>query len=141
VPGPQLPLYVLGRELQDLFPVAFLPEDHALAIAIMSYNGSLDYGLLGDYDALPDIDVITQGLQDTVNELLSAARAGQSAPRPRRSRARRSESSGGKGDNGGGNVESIMSTAAGRPKQGPATDMRAKRGRAAPRAKNDEPEA
>ena len=42
VPGPQFPLYVLGRELQDLFPVAFLPEDHALAVAIMSYNGSVD---------------------------------------------------------------------------------------------------
>ena len=41
IPGPQMPLYVLGRELDDLFPVAFLPEDHALAIAIMSYNGSL----------------------------------------------------------------------------------------------------
>ena len=39
VPGPQIPLYVLGRELQDVFPVAFLPEHHALAIAIMSYNG------------------------------------------------------------------------------------------------------
>ena len=51
VPGPQFPLYVLGRELQDLFPVAFLPENHALAIAIMSYNGRLNFGLLADYDA------------------------------------------------------------------------------------------
>ena len=39
VPGPQFPLYVRGREMQDVFPVAFLPKDHALAIAIMSYNG------------------------------------------------------------------------------------------------------
>ena len=39
VPGPQFPLYVRGRELLDVFPVAFLPKDHALAIAIMSYNG------------------------------------------------------------------------------------------------------
>jgi diacylglycerol O-acyltransferase / wax synthase len=52
VPGPQIPLYVLGRELQDVFPVAFLPENHALAIAIMSYNGGIDFGLLGDYDTL-----------------------------------------------------------------------------------------
>jgi WS/DGAT/MGAT family acyltransferase len=142
VPGPQLPLYVLGRELQDLFPVAFLPEDHALAIAIMSYNGALDYGLLGDYDALPDIELITQGLQDTLAQLLSAARAGQSAPRPKRPRARRGETNGAEATNGGGNVESIMSTAASRPKQGPAADMRAKRGRSAPRrSKNDAPEA
>ena len=40
VPGPQFPLYVRGRELHDVFPVAFLPKDHALAIAIMSYNGA-----------------------------------------------------------------------------------------------------
>jgi diacylglycerol O-acyltransferase / wax synthase len=158
VPGPQMPLYVLGRKLQDLFPVAFLPEDHALAIAIMSYNGALDYGLLGDYDALPDIELITQGLEDTLAQLLSAARAprapgaphapraGQPAPRPRRPRAGRGETNGGKGANGkgangSGNVESIMSTAAARPKQGPATDMRAKRERSAPqRSKKQTPE-
>src|SRR5215218_9974107 len=56
VPGPQFPLYVLGRELEDLFPVAFLPENQALAIAIMSYNGGMDFGLLGDYDGLQDIE-------------------------------------------------------------------------------------
>ena len=42
VPGPQFPLYLLGREMQAIVPVAFLPEDHALAIAAMSYNGKLD---------------------------------------------------------------------------------------------------
>ena len=52
VPGPQFPLYVLGRELEDLFPVAFLPENQSLAVAIMSYNGRMDFGLLGDYDAM-----------------------------------------------------------------------------------------
>ncbi len=74
IPGPQMPLYVLGRQLDDLFPVAFLPEDHALAIAIMSYNGGLDFGLLGDYDALPDIEVIAQGIGDALADLLAVAR-------------------------------------------------------------------
>ncbi len=73
IPGPQLPLYVLGRQLEDLFPIAFLPSNHALAIAIMSYDGGIDYGLLGDYDALPDIDVIADGIRDTLDELLEAA--------------------------------------------------------------------
>ena len=72
IPGPQVPLYVLGRELQDLFPVAFLPQHHALAIAIMSYNGGIDYGLLGDYDALPDIDVIADGIEIALEELAAA---------------------------------------------------------------------
>ena len=44
IPGPQMPLYVLGRELKDLFPVAFLPEHHALAVAIMSYHGTSTSG-------------------------------------------------------------------------------------------------
>ena len=76
-----MPLYVLGRELKDLFPLAFLPNNHALAIAIMSYNGGIDYGLLADYDALPDVDVIAEGIHDSLQELLEAARSRQRAGR------------------------------------------------------------
>jgi diacylglycerol O-acyltransferase len=77
VPGPQFPLYLLGRELQELAPVAFLPEDHALAVAIMSYNGCVDFGLLGDYDAMPDLDVFTDYLEDALAELMQAAGVGK----------------------------------------------------------------
>jgi diacylglycerol O-acyltransferase len=73
VPGPQMPLYVLGRELEDAFPVAFLPENHALAIAIMSYNGGIDFGLLADYDSMEDVGVIADGLSESLAELLEAA--------------------------------------------------------------------
>ena len=74
VPGPQFPLYVQGRELRDLFPVAFLPRDHALAVAIMSYNGGMDFGLLGDYDAMPDLDELGTMFEEARDELLEAAR-------------------------------------------------------------------
>jgi WS/DGAT/MGAT family acyltransferase len=74
VPGPQFPLYVRGRELEDVFPVAFLPENHALAVAIMSYNGKINFGLLGDYDALPDIGRIAEGIEASLAELVSLAR-------------------------------------------------------------------
>ncbi len=74
IPGPQFPLYVLGRQLEDLFPLAFLPEDHALAVAIMSYNGGIDYGLLGDYDAMSDIDVMAEGIDHALQELLERVR-------------------------------------------------------------------
>ena len=73
VPGPQFPLYVLGRELLDLFPVAFLPRDHALAVAIMSYNGGMDFGLLADYDAMPDLEALGEMLVDARDELLAEA--------------------------------------------------------------------
>ncbi len=74
VPGPQFPLYVLGRELQDLFPVAFLPDNQALAVAIMSYNGRIDFGLLGDYDAVPDLGELGDALNVSLAELVAATR-------------------------------------------------------------------
>jgi diacylglycerol O-acyltransferase len=74
VPGPQFPLYLLGREMQEIVPIAFLPENHALAIAIMSYNGRVDFGLLADYDAMPDIDSFADHLEESLAELLAAAR-------------------------------------------------------------------
>jgi diacylglycerol O-acyltransferase / wax synthase len=122
VPGPQMPLYVLGRKLEDLFPLAFLPADHALAVAIVSYNGGIDYGLLGDYDALPDIGLIAEGIEATLAELVKAARG--KAPRlPRESNGNRPEQT------NGGPVP-ILPAVSTRPKQGPAADMRAKRARA-----------
>jgi diacylglycerol O-acyltransferase / wax synthase len=75
VPGPQFPLYLLGREMQEIVPIAFLPENHALAVAIMSYNGKVDFGLLADYDAMPDIDAFATHLEESLAELLEAARA------------------------------------------------------------------
>jgi diacylglycerol O-acyltransferase / wax synthase len=74
VPGPQFPLYVLGREMLAAYPVAFLPEHHALAIAIMSYNGQMNFGLLGDFDALPDIDLIGERIDVELAALVSLAR-------------------------------------------------------------------
>jgi WS/DGAT/MGAT family acyltransferase len=80
VPGPQFPLYVLGREMVEVYPVAFLPENHALAIAIMSYNGQLNFGLLGDFDALPDIDRIGEHLASELAHLVSLAGEAVAAP-------------------------------------------------------------
>src|SRR3954447_26156138 len=71
VPGPQFPLYAYGRELLEIFPVAFLPKSHALAIAIMSYNGAVNFGLLGDLDGLPDIGAVAEGISAHVGELVA----------------------------------------------------------------------
>ncbi len=80
VPGPQFPLYVLGREMLEVYPVAFLPESHALAIAIMSYNGQMNFGLLGDFDALPELDAIGETIATELSTLVSLAREGAAAP-------------------------------------------------------------
>ncbi len=83
VPGPQIPLYVLGRELEDIFPVGFLPPNQALFVAIMSYNGGINFGLLADYDAVEDLDLIAAGIETSIDELDEAAAeaaAGERAP-------------------------------------------------------------
>ena len=75
VPGPQVPLYVLGRELEDIFPIGFLPPNQALFVAIMSYNGGINFGLLADYDSMDDVDVIASGIETAIAELVDAAGA------------------------------------------------------------------
>ena len=74
VPGPQFPLYVLGRRMERVFPVAFLPENHALAVAIMSYDGEMNFGLLGDFDALPDLESIGNSIASELATLVEIAR-------------------------------------------------------------------
>jgi diacylglycerol O-acyltransferase len=78
VPGPQFPLYVLGRKLSEIFPIPFLAGERALAIAIMSYDGKVGFGLLGDYDALPDLDVVAEGIEASLAQLVALAKSGAS---------------------------------------------------------------
>jgi diacylglycerol O-acyltransferase len=73
VPGPQFPLYLLGRRLQVLYPVVPLARRQALGIAVMSYDGHLGFGLLGDYDALPELEVIALDLKWAIAALARAA--------------------------------------------------------------------
>jgi WS/DGAT/MGAT family acyltransferase len=73
VPGPQFPLYLLGRELEAVYPMVPLAENTALGIAILSYNGQLNFGLVGDYDALADLEALADELRAAIDELAAAA--------------------------------------------------------------------
>ena len=84
VPGPQFPLYLLGRRLRRIYPQVPLAENCALGIAIMSYDGRIDFGLLGDYDALPDLEDVAAALEAAIAELADVAGV---APVPARSAA------------------------------------------------------
>ena len=75
VPGPQFPLYMLGRQLEAMYPMVPLAENQALGIAIMSYNGQLNFGLNADYDALPDLEALADELRASIEELVAAAGA------------------------------------------------------------------
>ncbi len=80
VPGPQFPLYVLGQKMVGVYPIAFLPNNHAMAVAIMSYDGEVNFGLLADYDAMPDVEEVARGISDSLAELVRLARKRGPAP-------------------------------------------------------------
>jgi WS/DGAT/MGAT family acyltransferase len=87
VPGPQFPLYLLGRRLKALYPVVPLARRQALGIAVMSYDGHLGFGLIGDYDALPELETIARELERSIAALAAAAGVGARLPAgPRRAR-------------------------------------------------------
>jgi hypothetical protein len=82
VPGPQFPLYMAGAKLVANYPVSVITDGMGLNITVMSYNGRMDFGLLGDYDNLTDIEDFGQALRDSLAELIEAA--GGKPPRRRR---------------------------------------------------------
>jgi diacylglycerol O-acyltransferase len=73
VPGPQFPLYLLGRELQEAFPIAFLAPAHTVAVAVLSYRGAVNVGLLADFDAVPDLDRLAKEIDAALGELVARA--------------------------------------------------------------------
>jgi diacylglycerol O-acyltransferase len=86
VPGPQTELFLLGRPLRGLYPVVPLAKNQALGIAIMSYYGRLGFGLLADFDALPDLDELALHLERAIDDL--AREAGELPPANGRARRR-----------------------------------------------------
>jgi hypothetical protein len=93
VPGPQHPLYLLGRELHATFPMVPLARRQAVCFGIMSYNGQVNFGLIGDYDALPELDALAADLQAAIAEMVAAAPPAPPAP-PAAEAAKRSERAG-----------------------------------------------
>jgi diacylglycerol O-acyltransferase / wax synthase len=73
VPGPQIPLYAFGAQLREVHPVVPLAAEHSVGIAIFSYNGLVTFGVIADSESTPDIDVLTSGIEEGIDELLALA--------------------------------------------------------------------
>lgn len=73
IAGPQFPIYLLGRRVTRIYPLGFLGPHQNLCVAILSYNGEVNVGLLGDRDAVPDLDVFARHLEHAFDELRDAA--------------------------------------------------------------------
>ncbi|KAA0023990.1 WS/DGAT/MGAT family O-acyltransferase [Antrihabitans cavernicola] len=72
-PGPQVPMFVGGARMLEMFPVSPLLKNQALSIGLTSYDGNVYYGLNGDRDAMPDVDVVTALLYESMEEMLDAS--------------------------------------------------------------------
>ncbi len=84
VPGPQTPMYLLGRRLRALYPVLPLARRQALGISVTSYDGRLGFGLLADYDAVPDLEFLAGALREAIDALAGGASVPRRAARGRR---------------------------------------------------------
>jgi diacylglycerol O-acyltransferase len=88
VPGPQFPLFLMGRRMSAIFPMVPLARRQALCIGIMSYDGQIDFGLVGDYDGMADLDSFALDLEGAIAEAVATAPPAESAQRSERARTR-----------------------------------------------------
>ena len=76
VPGPPYPLYLLGSKLVEMYPYVPIATGFRVSIGNYSYLGRLFFGLTGDFDAMPDLDLLADGIRSGFDELIKeAARA------------------------------------------------------------------
>lgn len=76
VPGPPQPLYAMGARLREIFPLVPIAAEHAVGIAIFSYDGNVVFGVNADRDTVPDLQVLVDGIEGTLDELLAISRTG-----------------------------------------------------------------
>lgn len=88
VPGPQFPLYVLGRRMESIFPLVPLARRQALCVGIMSYDGQIDFGLVGDLDAMADLDSFGLDLEGAVGDAVATAPRRENGQRKTSARTR-----------------------------------------------------
>jgi diacylglycerol O-acyltransferase / wax synthase len=85
VPGPNEPLYMAGAELKHFYPVSALADGQGLNMTVQSYNGNLDFGFISCRELVPDLWLMTELLQESMQELLAAA-----APEPEKPKTAKS---------------------------------------------------
>ena len=73
IPGPQQPMYLAGAQLVASYPAIPLGRNSALSIACSSLGGTMAYGVMGDWDSMPDIERLALGLEEALDELAKAA--------------------------------------------------------------------
>ncbi len=73
MPGPQQPLYALGSRIRAVWPIVPLAAEHSIALAVLSYDGELFFTFNADRDAVTDLDVVLDGLDESLAKLRELA--------------------------------------------------------------------
>ena len=73
VRGPTHTVSALGRRMREVMPLVPLAADHALGVAVVSYDGEMFFGLVADREQVPDLDIVAEGIEATLAELRRAA--------------------------------------------------------------------
>jgi hypothetical protein len=84
VPGPQQPLSLLGRRIREIYPyVPLSPQNHAVSIGLISYDGRVFFGLAGDRDIVPDLDRLAESMDEALREQPAPRRRPAAKPKPK----------------------------------------------------------
>jgi WS/DGAT/MGAT family acyltransferase len=87
VPGPQFPLYAAGARMLTAYPIVPLARGQAVSIGLTSYDGGVFFGLNADREAMPDVDILAQCIDDAIEEMLATVTPSGRPRKPRRSTA------------------------------------------------------
>ena len=80
VPGPQIPLYLLGAKLVEMYPLVPLIENTGIGVALFSYDGKLCWGFNAEYQMVADLRIFVEAVESSFRELATAAGIEPSAP-------------------------------------------------------------
>lgn len=75
IPGPQVPMWMLGCRLRETYPIVPLADRHALSIGFTSVDGGAFFGIYADRDAGPDAELLARDIGDELDEFLDLAPA------------------------------------------------------------------
>ncbi len=74
IPGPSVPLFMLGCPLHATYPVVPLADDHAVSVGMTTVHGRACIGVYGDRQALPDVETLAHDIDDALTELVACTR-------------------------------------------------------------------
>jgi hypothetical protein len=74
IPGPREPLYMLGCELEEVYPVVPLADRHAISIGLTTIGNGAFFGIYADPEAVPDAELLAVFIDKSIDELIQLRR-------------------------------------------------------------------